>query len=210
MRILRVFGLLLVVSLVLLTTLPVHAALVTWQISATGVDSDNPLGLTNGSFSGSVTYNNEDPLLSPNGDCELFANFNHTDNTLWVRVGDMIFDQTDDMNYDDPNPDDPDPDFYFPRLIFSDGDLAGINFLVDQFSMDTFDNLTFMAYPDDSANPVFEIWDDNSLPGANGMLVSGTFSFTPVPVPPAVILLASGLIGMLGFKRRLLAQDGKH
>ncbi len=89
--------------------------------------------------------------------------------------------ETDDVNYADG----------YPQLTLAGGNLVGFNYVAD-FGVDT--------HVFDSHDLYFDGWEYDW-----DLTVSGTwlsFEMTPVPVPAAVWLLGSGLIGLAGIARR--------
>ena len=99
-------------------------------------------------------------------------------NTLSITAGSLTLDQTQDEGGS-------------PRLEFDSlGNLMGLNFYAQSF---------------DSGALAFLI-EDNSLNFATGVWDASSFSTTPVPVPAAMWLLGSGLIGLVGVARRRRAR----
>jgi hypothetical protein len=109
------------------------------------------------------------------------------DMALSVTIGSRTFVETEDV-------------FYGmgmcggPILGFdADDNVALISFLIDDLT----NNYRFSAYLDGFT--IHSIGTD----GLNDeLLVSGTFDMSPVPVPGAAWLLGSGLLGIVGLRRR--------
>lgn len=99
--------------------------------------------------------------------------------SLLLEVGDASFTQGDDAN---------------PSLMFIDGFLIGLNFLTPYNSFGSF-----------TSNGEIFLGNDGSLGnGGFGLDINGIWSIntSPVPVPAAVWLFGSGLVGLAGVARR--------
>jgi hypothetical protein len=106
---------------------------------------------------------------------------------LSVTIGSRTFLETEDQFYGMG-------DFGGPILGFdADDSINVISFLVDDY----INNYRFSAYQESFT--IYSLGED----GLNDeLLVSGTFDMAPVPVPGAVWLLGSGLLGLVGLRRR--------
>lgn len=159
-----------------------HAATVNFQM--TGVvdlwaDAGNEFGLSlddtisvAGSFDDSV-------LIGGLGAIDFSAG---SGNTFTLEVGSQIFFESDDNNFD----------FGFPLLtIDANSALSTFEFVTNQPN-----GMFFDSY--------FNVFDAQDL---NGAQINGTWNYdslavTPVPVPAALWLFGSGLIGLAGFAKR--------
>ncbi len=164
-----------------------HAALVTESFTGeiTFADSSNPFGVTAGD---AITWEATYDLAYLD---TMFSTLNigeSTDMNLSVTLGSRTFVETEDMFYGPGI-------FGSPLLTFdTENNINGISILVDDMAnlyrfKNTSDYTGFNIYAIDGFN-------DGTL------LVSGNFNFEPVPVPAAAWLLGSGLLGMLGLRRR--------
>lgn len=100
-------------------------------------------------------------------------------NSLTLNVGNFVFMASNDTNYAGG----------YPQLSLNAGMFDGLNFSVAFGANSSFDSLDmwFDGY-DDSGNLVSGTWTD--------------FQMTPVPVPAALWLFGSGLLGLAGYARR--------
>jgi len=160
----------------------VQAALVNFTLDGTVNDDSggNGFGLTNGD---SITATGVFDDSAQTGVGSESVSFGlGSGNSLNLVVGSESFTQLDDVDYDTGNS---------PTFSFTDGSFTGFNFLA------TFG--TFGSFS--SVNLAFDAGDDNF----NSNFASGTwgnYSTTVVPVPAAVWLFGSGLIGLVGVARR--------
>lgn len=137
------------------------------------------------SVSGSVAY--DDALVA-----EIGETFLGPVDALSLNFGALSFNEMDDLDYGPGpfgsiNP--------FPDADFMDGTLTGIGFFTDY--VDAMDEVVWEL---DMSGNVFEFFDFAS----GDVVASGTLDFAPtvVPVPAAVWLFGSGLIGLVGVARR--------
>ena len=162
----------------------VQAALVNFTLvgSVKLADTPNGFGL-NVNDPITVTGVFDDSLLSGSGAEEVTFSIADTMNSLNLAIGSMSFTQADDKNYNSGSPP--------PKLNFSNGDFNGFVFLTEFNPFGYFGSAGFsFDSADDSSNPNF---------------VSGTwvnYSVAAVPVPAAVWLFGSGLLGLAGVARR--------
>jgi hypothetical protein len=102
---------------------------------------------------------------------------------MTIVAGSLPVYHTDDDNYDVVDG--------YPRLIFnSSGNFVGIDFHAGLNDGSAFDSYT----------STFAI-NDAAFNEADGTWTASTFSMTPVPVPAAVWLFGSGLLGLVGVAR---------
>jgi hypothetical protein len=114
------------------------------------------------------------------------------DMKLSVTIGSRTFGETEDVFYGPGT-------FGAPILTFDDQDrIDGVSLLVDDYA----NGYRFRSLGDGSGFGIYSIGADGFSDGIH--LVSGTFSFdaAPVPIPGALWLMGSGLVGLLGYRRR--------
>jgi hypothetical protein len=114
------------------------------------------------------------------------------DMKLSVTIGSRTFGETEDVFYGPGT-------FGAPILTFDDQDrIDGVSLLVDDYA----NGYRFRSLGDGSGFDIYSIGADGF--SDNIHLVSGTFSFdaAPVPIPGALWLMGSGLVGLLGYRRR--------
>ena len=160
-----------------------QAAMVNFTVTGE-VDSayGSPFGLVVGStITASGTF--DDSVISTAPYTVYFDSANSSSNTMTIVAGSYTWNQTQDDSYGSGG---------YPNLVLDgSGNFVGINFhalLLDGSAFDSFSS-TF-AINDDAFNEV------------NGTWTASTFSMTPVPVPAAVWLFGSGLVGLVGLVRR--------
>jgi hypothetical protein len=166
-----------------------HAALVTENFTGTiaSADDGNPFGVTTtDTFTWSATYDLD--YLSEYGQINIGEN---SDMQFSVTVGSQTFSEEEDIMYTWGGG---------PLLLFdTDSDnIIGISFIVIEDYAFRSIGEAFYIYAGSAGNQELGlgIGDDANL------LVTGTFDFTPVPVPAAIWLLGSGLAGLAGLRRR--------
>ncbi|MGD1876992.1 MAG: PEP-CTERM sorting domain-containing protein [Kiloniellaceae bacterium] len=119
--------------------------------------------------------------------------------SLTITLGSFVFTEIADTSFGSG----------FPRLVFDNGNLVGIDFEIDGFPLGGFADLILGAFgPQDS------LWFlDEFVSGApNNVLLEGSWDFanavtepnaiTEVPEPDTWPLLAGGLVGLLALSRR--------
>jgi hypothetical protein len=163
--------------LLLLCTGGVQAALVNFTLDGT-VDGSfgSPFGLNiNDTITVSGAFDNTAISSSP---YTVYFDQLHSGNTLSITAGLLTLNQTQDDAYALSGS---------PRLEFNGlGNLIG-------FSLN--------SQPFTSGALAFYV-EDPDVNVATGVWNAGSFSMTPVPVPAAVWLLGSGLVGLVGVARR--------
>lgn len=156
-----------------------HAALVNYELTGTVdvlADDGNIFGLSMGNFI-SVTGTFDDSVLT--GGTGIVSFGDGSGNSMTMVVGSETFYASDDTSYDSG----------YPQLSLNAGAFDGLNVAIMFDVSSSFDSL----------NSYFDGEDDF------GNLVSGTwtdFQMTPVPIPAAVWLFGTGLMGLAGFARR--------
>lgn len=108
-------------------------------------------------------------------------------NSLLLEVGNQSFTQADDEN-----------GAGFPRLTFLDGSFTGLGFGTTFSTFSAFTSLSDFFVGDDDGNGI----DVSTIRSFNGSWQLETFTVTAVPVPAAVWLFGSGLLGLAGVARR--------
>lgn len=163
--------------LLLLCTGGAQAALVSFTLNGT-VDGSfgSPYGLNIGdTITASGLFDNTAIAPSP---YTVYFDQSHSDNTLSITAGSLTLNQTQDDAYTLGGS----PRFEFDSL----GNLIGVNFNSLPFSSGA---LSFYA-------------EGINFDAVTGVWNATSFSMTPVPVPAAVWLLGSGLVGLVGVAHR--------
>jgi hypothetical protein len=154
-----------------------QAALVNFTLNGV-VDgsSGSPYGLNIGdTVTASGVFDNSAISSSP---YTVYFDQSHSGNTLSISAGYLALNQTQDDAYALGGS---------PRLEFNSlGNLIGVSFNSQPFTSGA---LAFYV-------------EDAELNGATGVWNASSFSMTPVPIPAAVWLLGSGLMGLVGVVRR--------
>ena len=160
-----------------------NAALVNFSLEGTVdlADSGNVFGLSSGNtVFASGTF--DDSVLPGTG--EVTIALDAVGNSLLLEIGTQTFTEMDDSYYGTG----------FPNLVFTDGIFTSLNFIGQVEAFGFFDsNLGFFEGEDDAFNLITGYWNTSS------------FTVTPVPVPAAVWLFGSGLLGLVGVARRKTA-----
>lgn len=156
-----------------------QAALVNYELTGTvdeWADTPNDFGLNMGdTISATGTF--DDSVLS--GGTGVISFGSGSGNSMTLVAGSYTFTAADDVNYP----------IGYPELLLNGGAFDGLNLSIAFGTFGTFDSLDlwFDGF-DDSDNLVSGIWT--------------AFQMTPVPVPAAVWLFGSGLLGLVGLARR--------
>lgn len=139
-------------------------------------DAGNSYGLNMGDTISATGTFDDAVLISGTG---IVSFGDGSGNSLTLNVGSEPFVASDDSNYGSG----------YPQLSLNSGTFDGLNVSILFGASSSFDSLNFW----------FDAYDDS------GNLVSGTwtdFQMTPVPIPAAVWLFGSGLLGLVGIARR--------
>jgi hypothetical protein len=167
-----------------------HADLITQEFTGTITFSDesNPFGVdADDIFTWEATY---DPAYMSSTNTITIGE--SADMHLSVTIGSRTFVETEDVFYGPGN-------FGAPILTFDAEDedkINGVSLLVD----DVVNGYRFRSNGVGSAFDIYSIGSDGFSDDVH--LASGTFGFSPVPVPGAVWLLGGGLLGLVGLRRR--------
>jgi hypothetical protein len=157
-----------------------QAAMVNFTLTGTVVfaDAGNLFGL-NGGDAVSVVGSFDDSVLTLGTGTVLFDAFN-TGNTFNVTTGDFSFTEMNDIDYAIGGR---------PFLNLISGSLDNFDFLANIGAFGFFDSqVGFFDGDDDNFGAISGTWD--------------SFEMTVIPVPAAVWLLGSGLLGLVGIARR--------
>ena len=111
-------------------------------------------------------------------------------NSMTLTVGSMTFVESEDNQFNSG----------FPQLLFNDGMFAGINFDTS-FAYDPFWD-EFMGFFNAGGELMEFSGDDGDFGMIFGTWEAGSYTATVIPVPAAVWLLGSGLLGLVGIARR--------
>ena len=89
---------------------------------------------------------------------------------------------------------------FITRLYFDDSDnLIGIDFCTPEYKYFGGDSHGFKFKSDDITNyTTFKIWANDDY----GTTLEGIYNFNPIPIPAAIWLLGSGLLGLAGLNRK--------
>ncbi len=162
----------------------IQAAIINFTVTGNVDDSftsTNDFGLNLGdTITASGTF--DDSGLTGTG-AEFVSFGSGSFNSMSLDVGNSSFVETDDNNYLTG----------FPRLFFQDGVFDGINFNTD-FSIESY-------FQSSGTTKTFQGEDDN-FGWFGGSWDVSSYSASPVPVPAAVWLFGSGLLGLIGVARR--------
>jgi hypothetical protein len=163
-----------------------QAAMVNFTIDGI-VDSafGSPFGLVNGStITASGTFDDSVISSSP---YTVYFNSSNLGNTMTIVAGSLPLDQTQEDSYGPLDG---------AELVFdSSADFKGIDFHKGFPDFSAFDSFTGIP------SSTFAI-NDSDFNEVDGHWIANTFSMTPVPVPAAVWLFGSGLLGLAGVARR--------
>jgi PEP-CTERM motif len=176
-----------------LTAVSAHAVPVTTTVNSSIdiADPSNPLGLTTSDTATAVAVY-DDSLVPGTGAFTLQVDSDPAF-SLTITLGSFVFTEADDVGAG------------FPRLLFQDGALVGLNFLKQSFPLGSFADLDFASiFPHvrweledftTSTTLLGGAWDfDNAQTVPNDVTV--------VPEPATWLLLAGGLFSLVGAARR--------
>ena len=158
----------------------VQAALVNFTLSGTvgSADAGNAFGLNIGDSITMTGVFNDSALNDVGAESVVFSA--GSGNSLDIVVGTMSFTETDDVDYSLGSS---------PSLSFFDGAFTGFDFLTYFGTFGQFESTVLSAGAmDDNFNVVNSAWTN--------------YSVAAVPVPAAVWLFGSGLLGLAGVARR--------
>lgn len=166
----------------------VQAAMVNFTVTGS-VDSafGTTFGLNVGStITASGTF--DDSAMSSSPYTVLFDSA-HTGNTMTIVAGSLTLNQTQDDSYATGG---------YPKIVFNNGG----NFLGIDFHVGFLDGSAFDSYSSNLPNPSTFAINDASYNTVAGTWTASTFTVTPVPVPAALWLFGSGLLGLVGLTKR--------
>jgi hypothetical protein len=171
--------------LLLFSTSASHASLVSFSVTGDPyfVAAGNPFGLTAcGTCTESISADGVYDDSGLDGVGTEFVYFGSgSGNSITAHVGTIDFLETMDVDY---------AGGFDPFLEFQDGNLASINLLFTTGTNGATADFSSSGILFGSGSVLSGIWD------------AGSFSTTPVPMPAAVWLFGSGLIGLVGVARR--------
>ncbi len=176
----KVFVMVVAIFLVLLVSLPAYAQ-VTWHFSGdiTYVNPANPWSFDlNTSVSGTAVFNTG--LYSP----DWWYEVGYDGGSLEVNIGSLMFGNNDQRSW-------------APYLLLDPSEnLLDIDLEEEFLYQGTLYQFQYVP------NPLVDV-DEFTIRGPGEIdYVRGTFDFNPVPIPGAVWLLASGLVGLMGLRKR--------
>jgi hypothetical protein len=174
--------------LMLLCMSGVQAATVNFTVTGS-VDSafGTTFGLNVGStITASGTFDDSAISTSP---YTVYFDLAHSGNTMTITAGSLTLNQTQDDSYASGG---------FPKIVFDNsGNFLGIDFHVGFPDYSAFD-----SYSSNLPNPSTFILNDASFNTVSGTWTASSFAMTPVPVPAALWLFGSGLLGLVGLTKR--------
>lgn len=180
-RVLRTSGASVLCLLMLLCATTAQAALVNFSLTGYVDGSEGAYGLDVGdTITASGTFDDSAIFVSP---YTVYFDAAHSGNSLTLYAGSLTLSHTQD-------------DYFTvggsPRFEFDEmGGLTGVNFYAALPDYSTFESgVDAFILNDADFNFVTGYWD------------LGSFTMTPVPVPAAVWLMSSGLLGLAGLARR--------
>lgn len=174
--------------LMLLSLSGAQAAMVNFTVSGYVDSASAPtFGLDIGStITASGTFEANAVSTSP---YTVYFDSAHTGNTMTIVAGTLTLNQTQDDSYASGG---------FPKITFDNsGNFLGIDFHVGFVDYSAFD-----SYSSNLPNPSTFIMNDANFNTVAGTWTASTFAMTPVPVPAALWLFGSGLLGLVGLTKR--------
>ncbi len=193
-------SLLLILFLCLIAALPAVGSPIpleteTFTGCITYAEAGNPFGVNQGeTFNWTATY--PENII---GDVEI-SYWGNPNFALNITIGSYNFTADDDVHLA----------YGYPKFIFTDGELTGLDVWEDSFSIGSilyaFTTNTPLPTaggfnPDFSTFSIFEYTDDGAKAVVSGNLFCSACP-SAVPIPAPILLLGTGLVGLVGFRRK--------